>query len=148
MSIAPIRGPVQRPSDDRDFTEIFGRLNDLERTPPGSGGIRQVYGRIYDDGATLDAGSGDWTATTSGWIEVTIDPPFTVGFECNVTPNDNGDSLSYPVDLQPATSVPNSYSGFVQVIQIDLGTFAIMFWDLDGNPMVNRCGFDFLAVGT
>ncbi len=34
MSVGPTRGPVQRPSDDRDFTEIFQRLDDLERVSP------------------------------------------------------------------------------------------------------------------
>lgn len=33
MSIGPTRGPVQRSSDDRDFSEIFQRLDDLERSP-------------------------------------------------------------------------------------------------------------------
>jgi hypothetical protein len=31
MSIGPTRGPLMRPSDDRDFTEIFQRLEDIER---------------------------------------------------------------------------------------------------------------------
>ncbi len=35
MSVGPIFGPVQRPGDDRDFTEIFQRLAALEAQPPG-----------------------------------------------------------------------------------------------------------------
>ena len=35
MSIAPTRGPYQRPGQDRDMTEIFQRLDDLERYPVG-----------------------------------------------------------------------------------------------------------------
>ncbi len=35
MSVGPTVGPVQRPGDDRDFTEIFQRLAALEAQPPG-----------------------------------------------------------------------------------------------------------------
>lgn len=35
MSVGPTRGPVQRPGLDRDLTEIFQRLDDLERVKAG-----------------------------------------------------------------------------------------------------------------
>ncbi len=35
MSVGPTRGPVMRPGEDRDVTEIFQRLDDLERIAPG-----------------------------------------------------------------------------------------------------------------
>ncbi len=113
-------------------------------------GLRHVYGRILDDGGELDAGSGDWTSTfTGGGIEITIDPPFDTSYAFNVTPNDNGDGpfMAAP-DLVQGSGL--SYSGFVMGYQVDLGTVVIFFWDLDGNTVgpKNRCGFDFVAVGT
>lgn len=38
MSVGPTRGPFQRPSVERDLTELFQRVEDLERVPfPASG---------------------------------------------------------------------------------------------------------------
>lgn len=111
---------------------------------------RIVHGRIYDDATTLWAGSGDWSANwTSDGIEITISPGFSEGYDAVACPNDNEDFtyLSPPV-LQPTAVSGLSMSGFVLTNQIDLTMFRIVFWDLDGNPMQNRCGFDFHAIGT
>lgn len=56
MSVGPTRGPVQRPGDDRDFTEIFQRLDDLERATSGSGWRFNII-----NGEAFPAG---W-----GWVE-------------------------------------------------------------------------------
>lgn len=53
MSSAPTRGPVQRPDLNRDLTEIFQRLDDLERV---AGGIRYV---IDNEGRWLYVGTND-----------------------------------------------------------------------------------------
>lgn len=114
---------------------------------PSVTGFRIVHGRIYDDGSTLWEGSGDWSATfTLDGIEVVIDPPFEDGYDITITPNDNTDSIPSPPQLVLLSGL--SMSGFVMGQQIDLETFRVVFWDLDGNAMQNRCGFDFQAVGT
>ncbi len=141
--------PTRPPSGGRTLGNHEARIRVLERRR--SSGLRWVYGRIYDDGTVLDAGSGDWSSTDSGphgGIEITIDPPFTTSFAFDCTPNDNGDTFSSQPDLVNGSGL--SESGFVMGYQIDLGTVVIYFWDLDGNFAggKNRCGFDFQAVGT
>ncbi len=142
--------PTKPPSAGRTLGNHEARIRVLERRRGGSG-PRIVYGRIYDDGEILDAGSGDWSSEQSGYgvgIAITIDPPFTTSFSFNCTPNDNGD------DVEPQPALINgsglSESGFVMGYQVDLATVVIYFWDLDGNFVggKNRCGFDFQAVGT
>lgn len=116
---------------------------------PDLGVPRIVYGRLYDDGEVLDAGSGDWSCANPEHV-ITIDPPFTTSFAFLVTPNDNGDGAGFPGDGSTPdliTVSEESYSGFVMGYQIDLATVQVFFWDLDGNPAANRCGFDFQAVG-
>ncbi len=53
MSIAPLRGPVQRPGQERDIGELFQRVEDLERKPPG----RWIYAGTYpgDPNTTPDS---------------------------------------------------------------------------------------------
>lgn len=139
-----------RPSLARAVGSHEQRIRALERRTGFTGDdVRHVYGRVYDDGSILWEGSGDWDALwTSDGMVLTFDPAFTVGFVCNATPNDNEDfSYLEPPVLQPVPVGGLSMSGFVLVNQIDLGTVRIVFWDLDGNPMMNRCGFDFQAVG-
>ncbi len=60
MSSAPTRGPVMRPGDDRDFTEIFQRLDDIERV--------RVGGLQFHEGTYGPLNVGDWLyiQTTGG----------------------------------------------------------------------------------
>ncbi len=141
---------TQRPTISLSVGGHERRIRVLERLfHSGTSGPRVVYGRIYNDATIMDAGSGDWSVDSAvGTATITFDSPFTEGYAFVCTPNDNGDSIPDPPQLQPIVSVPYSMSGFVMGYQIDLATVAIVFWDLDGNFNYNRCGFDFEAVGT
>lgn len=127
------------------------RIRRLEFRKQRSSGPRIVYGRIYDDGEVLDAGSGDWSCANPELV-ITIDPPFTERFAFVATPNDAGQGAEFPPDnvtpeLMPVWAGALSLSGFVMAYQIDLGTVQLFSWDLDGNPDARFFGFDFHAVG-
>lgn len=63
MSVGPTRGPVQRPGEERNFTEIFQRLEDIERFPPG----RWIYVGTYPTDADTTPDSPPFE---NGWTNV------------------------------------------------------------------------------
>lgn len=131
MSVGPTRGPVQRPDLDRDLTEIFQRLDDLERfkNPTAS---RVVYGAVDDDGTILDAGSEDWSVV---WDFVqtytfTVSPAFSAAI-LNVvaTPKNFGSDDPRLLTVEDTLA--------------DASTFVVTTWNFIGDPLDS--GFAFAA---
>jgi hypothetical protein len=144
--VTGILTPGERTSVWGTIGDLMRRVARLEAVPPDQ--ARMVYGRLLEDGDTLDGGSGDWSAVwdvVNNWITITISPAFTSAFAFTATPNDSGNVYATAPALGPA---PVAESGFMKSIQESLSIVHVVMWDLDGNFAIdNNFGFDFVAVG-
>lgn len=80
MSVGPTRGPVQRPGDDRDFTEIFQRLADVEAQPPG----RWIYAGTYPGDPDTTPDSPPFQNGVTGWLRFRRTGEWNLDVEANV----------------------------------------------------------------
>lgn len=84
MSVGPTRGPFQRPSDERDLTELFQRVEDLERARIALTESAAVWGSIIRDGVagTMSITSGSLSATTTLVAHNVVQSE--VGVDCDI----------------------------------------------------------------
>lgn len=129
------------PSTARSLSRVGGRARNLERRfiQPGAG-TRIVYGMVYNDGDTQDAGSGDWSVVQSGINKFT----FTLDTVFAHIPT----VLATPTNDNPAgtgASNPSAYFAVAFFDDITTSTFTVYTFDLIGDP--DAGSFAFAAIG-
>ncbi len=90
MSVAPTRGPVQRPGDDRDFNELFQRVGDLESFPPG----RWIYAGTYPGDANTTPDSPAFQNGISGVVRFRRTNGWNLQVEADIVDMSPGDVVT------------------------------------------------------